>query len=818
MLKFESLLVSASLPALVMACVAATPATAQDSAPQSPAPQEVATENEIVVTAQFRSQKLQDVPIAITAMSGEMLEQRGQTSLADLGGFAPNVTLRQAPATYGPAVAAFIRGVGQRDTTFALEPGVGMYVDDVYLPTLHGSMLNLVDLDRVEILRGPQGTLAGQNSIGGSIKLYSKKPSEATDGYLSATYGSFHRVELKGAGNITLVPDQLFARLSAAGVHKDGYVTRYDYACTHPGSTVPSSVSANGCKLGTEGGKDYVAGRLALRWKPAARVTVDVVGDVTRDESETGPTTLLYVGRPAAPGSTLTGVATPAAAAYTLNGNVYGTATGSPFISYSPYGAYAQDSFSSSPYISYENYTDLAPRDGSAPWQAPLKGAINTWGIAGTISLGLTDNLNVTSITSYRKFDGNYSSGDGSPLTPSLQANRVYNRQFSQELRLSTKLWKILDLTVGGYYMDKRSRNRSRVTLPTLAFIEDNSVPATNKAVFANAELTPIPDLTLIGGLRYSDQDKSFIYGRFGVPGSSTGGAVPPSLAPLNGLVGTFKGGRVDYRAAVQYHLSQSIMGYAQFSTGFKGGGINPRPFFPAQALPHNPETLKAYEVGFKSDFLDRKVRLNGSAFINKYSDILVTVSSCPLVTGVPAAPCALPLNAGTADVKGFELETTLRPVRGFTIDGSLAYLSFKYTSISAIAASAGIGLEDKGLYISPWQWSVGAQYQIDLGHAGTVTPRIDVSHEDAFNRNANNVDAATGAKDLFGLVAARTLVNARLSYATSGGDWEFSAEVRNLTDKLYYTDVFDNRGSTNSIQGSPAEPRTWSLTVKRRF
>jgi len=305
MLTFESLLGSASLPALAIAFVVAMPALAQDGAPQNQPSQEAATENEIVVTAQFRSQKLQDVPIAITAMSGEMLEQRGQTNLADLGGFAPNVTLRQAPATYGPAVAAFIRGVGQRDTTFALEPGVGMYVDDVYLPTLHGSMLNLVDLDRVEILRGPQGTLAGQNSIGGSIKLYSKKPSEATDGYLSATYGSFNRVELKGAGNITLVPDQLFARLSDAGVHKDGYITRYDYACTHPGSTVPSSVSGSGCKLGTEGGKDYVAGRLALRWKPSARITVDVVGDVTRDESETGPTTLLYVGRPAAPGSAL---------------------------------------------------------------------------------------------------------------------------------------------------------------------------------------------------------------------------------------------------------------------------------------------------------------------------------------------------------------------------------------------------------------------------------------------------------------------------------------------------------------------------------
>lgn len=773
--------------------------------------------NEIVVTAQFRDQRLQDVPIAITAVSGAVLEQRGQSSIADLGGYAPNVTLRQAPATYGPAVVAYIRGVGQRDTTFALEPGVGIYVDDVYLPTLHGSMLNLVDLDRVEILRGPQGTLAGQNSIGGAIKLYSKKPGPNADAYLLATYGSFNRVEFRGATNVTLVPDQLYARLSGAGVQKDGYITRYDYACTHPGSTVPSSVTGNKCKLGTEGGKDYVAGRLALRWQPAPRVTVDLVGDITRDESEPGPTTLLYVGRPAAPGTALTGVATPPLPAYTINGNLYGTVAGSPFISYSPYGAYAQDTFSHSPYSSYENYTDLAPRDGSAPWQAPLKGAINTWGVSGTISAELVDHVQLTSITAYRKFDGTYSSGEGSPLSPTLQANRIWNHQFSQELRLNAQVGDLLNMTIGGFYLDKRSRNRSRVTLTTLNFIEDNSVPATTKAVFANAELTPLTALTLIGGIRYTDQKKSFIYGRFGVPGSSTGGAVPPSLAPLNGLVGKYKGDRVDYRLAAQYHVTQSLMAYGQFSTGFKGGGINPRPFFPAQALPHKPETLKAWEVGFKSDFLDRKVRLNGAAFLNKYEDILVSVSSCPL-PGAPPAPCALPLNAGKADVKGFELEATVRPVRGFSIDATLAYLHFKYTSVSAAAASAGIGLEDKGVYISPWQWSVGAQYEADLGGGHRLTPRLDISHEDAFNRNANNVDAATRAKDIFGLVPGRTLLNARLTYTSPDSHWEASGELRNLTDKLYYTDIFDNRGSTNSIQGSPGEPRTWAVSIKRRF
>ncbi|MEO6388061.1 MAG: TonB-dependent receptor [Croceibacterium sp.] len=773
--------------------------------------------NQILVTAQFREQRLQDVPIAITAMTGEMLEQRGLGSLADLGGYAPNVTLRQAPATYGPAVAAFIRGVGQRDTTFALEPGVGIYVDDVYLPTLHGSMLNLVDLERVEILRGPQGTLAGQNSIGGAIKLYSKKPSDTPDALISVTVGSFNRLEGRAASNFTIVPNHLFARLSLAAVHKDGYVTRYDYRCTHPGSTVPSSVTSTDCRLGKEGGKAYAAGRLALRWEPSSAVTVDVVGDITRDDSGPGPTTLLYVGRPAVPGSMLTGVATPPLAAYTLNGNVYGTTTGSPFVSYSPYGNFAQDTFTNSRYVSYENYADLAPRDGSAPWQAPLKAAINTWGLSGTISADLTDHVNLTSITSYRQFDGEYSSGDGSPLTPTLQASQIFNHQFSQEVRLNAEIADNLNVTVGGFYLDKTSRNRTRVTLTTLGFIEDNSVPSTTKAVFANAELTPIPPLTLIGGIRYTDIEKTFIYGRFGVPGSSTGGAVPSALAPLNGLRGSFKGDRVDYRAAAQFHFTDNVMAYAQFSTGFKSGGINPRPFFPAQALPHDPETLRAYEAGFKTDFFGRRLRLNGAAFLNKYENILVTVSSCPL-PGVPAAPCALPLNAGAADVKGFELELSARPIDGLSIDASLAYLNFKYTSISAIAASAGIGLEDEGVYISPWQWSIGAQYDIDLHGIGTLTPRVDATHEDAFNRNSNNVDAVTGGRDIFGLIKGRTLVNARLTYATADGDWELSGEVRNLTDKFYYSDIFDNRGSTNSIQGSPAEPRTWAMTVRRRF
>ncbi|MEO6359556.1 MAG: TonB-dependent receptor [Sphingomicrobium sp.] len=834
-IRFNPLHTATSIFALAGALSAAAPAAAQDAttasstAGTSTAPDATAQDqkqaqktatDEIVVTAQFRAQKLQDTPLAITAVSGAMLEARGQTNIADVGNQAPNVTLRQAPATYGPAVVAYIRGVGQRDTSFALEPGVGLYVDDVYLPTMHGSMLGLVDLDRVEILRGPQGTLAGQNSIGGAIKLYSKKPDGNGGGYVQATYGSFNRVELRGAGNFTLVPDHLFARVSGTGVHKDGYITRYDYACTHPGTPIPSAVTnSKNCKLGTEGGKDYIAGRLALRYQPNERVTLDLVGDMTQDESEAGPTTLLYVGQNAVPGATNTGSATtgPAAAAYTMNGVRYGTATGSQFISYSPYGDYAQDTFSHSPYTSYENYLEIAPRDKSGPWSAPIKSAIDSWGVSGNLKVDLSPSFSVTSITAYRKFSGVYASADGSPLSPTLQASRIFNHQFSQELRLNGQFGETFNFTVGGYYLHKQSENVTRVTLPTLNFIEDNHIPATTKAAFVNADWEALARLHLIVGVRYTDLKKSFIYGRKGIPGSATGGATPPAIASLDGLVGTFSGDRVDWRGAVQYRWSDQLMTYAQASTGFKGGGVNPRPFFPAQALPFGPEKLIAYEGGFKSDFLDHKVRLNVSGFINKYEDILVSVASCPL-PGVPATPCALPLNAGKADVKGGEAELTLRPVAGLSIDASLSYLDFKYTSISAAAATSGIGREDKGQYISPWQWSLGAQYEFAFANGATLTPRVDISHQDAFNRNANNVDAVTGGKDIFGEVAGRTLVNARLAFRSPGEEWELALEGRNLTDKLYYTDVFDNRGSTNSVQGSVGEPRTFAVTVKRRF
>ena len=215
---------------LAMAACLATPAFAQDDANKGDN-SKATDENAIVVTATFRETQLQDTPLAITAVNSALLEQRGETDVSQIAAQAPNVVLTPQPQNSGVGLVAFIRGIGQTDFNYALEPGVGIYVDDVYIPTLSSSMIDLMDLDRVEILRGPQGTLAGKNSIGGAIKLFSSKPDGSGRGSIQATYGSFNRVDVRGFADFA-VTDNLFARIAGVSKNRDGYVTLLDYGLT----------------------------------------------------------------------------------------------------------------------------------------------------------------------------------------------------------------------------------------------------------------------------------------------------------------------------------------------------------------------------------------------------------------------------------------------------------------------------------------------------------------------------------------------------------------------------------------------------------
>ena len=370
----------------------------------------------------------------------------------------------------------------------------------------------------------------------------------------------------------------------------------------------------------------------------------------------------------------------------------------------------------------------------------------------------------------------------------------------SQELRLTGNWDMKLDYTIGGFYLDQNGGLNARVGLPWVGFDfthGPDSTPATTKAVFGDATWHIIDKLDLSGGVRYSDETKDYTYFRHNADGtpiiSGYNGilgpqAGPPPLPALNGTTAHFKGTRLDYRVALQYQFTPDIMAYVDTATGYKGGGVDPRPFVLQQAVSFQPETLTAYEGGLKMYLLDRKVRLNLAGFYNEYNSIQLTLTSCPQQSGggpgAAAIPCALPQNVGNAHVSGFEAETEIHPLPGLEIDGSLSYLNFKYTSI-ANAAATGISLAMKTPYTPDWKWSLGAQYTIDMGQYGTLTPRVDVNYQAAEFTNPIN-------DPYWNQIPQYTVGNARITYRAPSGGWSAWLSVTNFTNQLYYLTLFD--------------------------
>ncbi len=834
----------ASAGALAVAMIA-SPAQAQDATDSADNP-------EIIVTAQFREQNLQDTPLAISAVNSALLESRSQTSVEQVAAQAPNVTLTPQGQQNGSGLIAFIRGVGQTDFNFALEPGVGIYVDDVYIPTLTGSLLDLMDLDRVEVLRGPQGTLSGRNAIGGAIKLFSTKPQGNGRGSIQATYGSYNRIEVRGFADLAL-SDKLFMRVAGVSKNRDGYVKRLDYGLTHPGSGVPSNNTGSPV-LGTLGGQSYAAGKLSLRWVPSETVEVNISGDYTRDRSEAGAGVLRYYNNASTTGD---GVA------WMTN-----TITGAPVTGncrFVPYGVNSCDTLTGYDprYVTYSTFADTRPVTAQAPFK-PLIFQPHQWldnyGVMGTIDIDLTDSLSLKSITAWRHYKSDWAQDvDNSPLANQQLAQVLVNDQWSQELRLNGKIGADaqFEYTLGGFYFKRDGTLTARVDLnyAGLDFIHGpDPTPASNKALFATGIWHVTDAFNVTGGVRQSWDSKEYLFQRHNPDGTLPGAcaAPPPAatfstgvpnclIAGLNGSPASFSSKRFDWRVAMDYRFSPEVMVYAQVATGYRAGGVNPRPYFgPAngalnQIKSFNPETLLSYEAGFKTDLFDRKMRLNVSAFYNDYKDIILTLSACPI------SPCLQPNNVGQAHVKGFEVETLIKPTPAFTLDGALSYIDFKYTALNGTTA---VKLDMVTPYTPKWKWSFGAQYDIENVLGGTLSARFDGSYQSHVYTEAVNYDrilvsttapitttpavagvtARPGGGPLATLVASNRidgyfLGNARLTWKQdSEAPFSVSLEVQNLFNRYYFTSLYEQFGSPGTISGAPGLPRTWAVTIKKSF
>ncbi|MXO70732.1 TonB-dependent receptor [Alteraurantiacibacter buctensis] len=791
----------------------------------------------IVVTAQFREQNLQDTPLAITAVTAEILEAKSQTDLATIADSAPNVQIRPQTAAFGPSVTASIRGIGQGDFNPAYEPGVGIYIDDIYYPSLTGAIFDTLDLDRVEILRGPQGTLSGRNSIGGAVKMYSRMPNGDSSGMVEGSYGSRDRISLRGAADFALTSN-LFMRISGVSKRQDGYVDQLDFGCVYPaggsatffnGTTnVPRNpaggearrIFTDNCRVARLGGTNYQAGRAILRWEPSDSFNYTLIADYT-DDHRTGSGQVLISTR----AKTSANVRTPG---------------GLPFDDRFVCGRFCN--FQVDGHTAGVFNGSLATNQQLSAVNGDNTTSYRGWGVSGQGNLDLTDNLQLVSITGYREFDTQFfADGDISPAQTGYGINNLSNWSFSQELRLNAELTDALFVTLGAYYFEQSSVYDSVQDLrylPTnaLQFRQPDTVGADAKAVFANVGWEIMPDLNLNAGIRYTEETKDQHYFRYNLDGTinrfldpfgaaygpgfegpntlniPVGPQVPAQGKALTGAVANYQGDKIDWRVALDYRFSDAFMAYASVSTGFKGGGSNPRPFNAFQLLSFAPETLTAYEIGFKSDLFDRRLRVNVSAFQNEYDDIQVGVSPCPLAAGVDAVfatPSACRINGGNARIKGLELEMNAEPVDGLRLDGSVSYIDFTYQTVTP-----PILITDEGTGMPEWKWSIGAQYEIDLGGSGSLTPRFDVNHQDVTFTGYDG----TGVNRLAQFLPAFTVANARLTWRNEDRDLSVALEVTNLFDSYYFYSVFDQRNNNGGRIGAPARPREWALTVRKDF
>jgi iron complex outermembrane receptor protein len=814
---------------------------------------------EIIVTAEFREASVQDTPIAITAVNAEMLDARSQTNLYQITAQAPNVSLRPAGSSSGSALIAFIRGIGQTDFNPSVEPGVAIYVDDVYYSTITGNLLDLLDLDRVEVLRGPQGTLAGRNAIGGAIKLFTRKADGADDINVSLTKGTFNRTDLKAAGGFTLVEDRLYARVAGVSRSSEGYVTRLDYACANglppPGQPggLPTYAQAFGCELGKEGGQSYTSGRLNLRWTPTDNFEINFATSIVNDDSESQPGVLIAAKDHS--GSNFPWISPNPFVSDVPNNPAFDPNAGSTvpiFFDNNGNGAYdagidvPYDNRFARPgtYTNFSTYINDGLSTGSnlfqggtgentdlfKPYVIEPVNTLDAWDYSLNFDWQISDNVSMLYVFSQREYENRFAEDtDGSPLAVQQLLQVMNHEQTTHELRFNVAAGDRVDLTIGAFYLDQETNEDARVDLPYVGFDfihGPDLVPAKNKAVYAQAAIQLTDRLDLSLGVRRSEDEKSYTFRRrnpdltpvepcaeipgLGFPNPWFWEASNPPNCGVFGLdllPVAYSSDNTDWRIALSADVGDASMFYVQAATGYKAGGNNARPFFPSQLNAFKPETLDSFEVGFKTQ-VGNNARMNFALFSNDYADIQLPTNVCTWAPDGQQTPCASQNNVGDADVWGIEFEAEWHPTDSLTLDATMSHLDFEYKSIIPGATAVTLGM------ITPFtpenKVSFGLQNRFTLPGGSTLTPRIDAAFTDSVYSNA--VNAETNFIDSY------TIVNARLTWESANEDWEIALESTNLTDEYYYLTIFDLWGPAGYIHGQPGRPREWAVTVRRSF
>ncbi len=712
----------------------ASPTQAEGTPPVDAQPEQAAL-GDIVVTAQKRETNLQDTPLAITAVGGVDLREREITSIENLAPSLPNVNFGK---NVGFARIA-IRGVGLDTTVAAQEGRVAVHLDGVYLSRPSVAISSFFDVNRVEVVRGPQGTLYGRNATAGAVNIVSNDPEQELGGYARVTVGNYGLISSEGAitGGLT---DTLSARIAYTATRRDGYGDNF---------TTGEEIDNN---------KEFAL-RAKLRFEPSSDFDLTLSADVFRENDNNFVYHYIGPGRP----------------------------------NFVPFG----------PRLGGRVTDD--PRDAFADVDQVNIRTFYGFGGVANVDLGFAT---LTSVTSYRRSDLEYlSDADGTDAV--VAAFRIQERasQFSQELRLGGNTGRLRWL-LGAYYFDEDIFGNNAfqpvraLATNTLTQGVDYRGDITTKAyaVFGQLDYTVVDDLTVSVGARYNSEKK----------GTDSRGIVDfatpfnPAV-PLNYTlfqVDDVTQNSFTPRLGLEYRVNDDVLLYATYARGFKSGGYAVTSF----VAPLEPEELTDYEGGIKAQWLDGRVRTNISAFYYDYTNLQVQ-----RVLGA----VAVPLNAGSAEVKGLELELAAKPVPALDLSANISLLDSKFknfaTADTARPELGEIDLEGNRLQQAPaYTVNLAAAYTIPTS-AGEFTARGEATWVDrVFFSFYNRPEVSQGANAKF---------NAFLNYRRDGSGFTGSVFVRNLTDRRTISSAQVSAGFVGfPIMGAYDPPRTYGLSIGYAF
>ncbi len=757
----------------------------------------VTTGEEIVVTARRREESLQDTPVAVSPFSAETLEARQAEGTQDLERITPSLQLKPAGQLSGNTAASvvFIRGVGQLDPTAAVDPGVGIYIDEVYVGRAVGGLIDFGDISSVEILRGPQGTLFGRNTIGGAILVRTRPPEFGSfGGKVNLRVGDDNLYDGFAAFNLPL-GDTAAARLSAGFRQRDGYVTR----------------PFDGRDLGDD---DRYSLNGSLNWTPSPSSLVFLRADYTKRDENGAPFVFAGINERA-----------PVPAIVSVAAGCPGATI--PFV---PPG----DPRFGPPHVPpiddprcANNFQALGGLASGGT--APVSSTSEVWGVAGTATLQLADWASLNSITAYRSTDSRgVRDADNTRfeiLTTDLTTD---SRQVSQELQLQLGFEK-LSAILGGYYFNEATDERLTAFLPfpptppiiasllaggpgardlQISDLETDSI-----AAFGQLSLKPISRLELTGGLRYTRDRKTFQGTVLNLFPSTRPDPDPlPTLAiPEGGPLFIFNRPFEDTfsaltgSASVQYRWNDSLSTYASYARSFKSGGFNTRYNAPPPGfvpVPFDEETVDSYELGAKLG-VGRDFWFNIAVFRADYQDIQMIFRQ-----GV----VPLLFNAGEATIEGVEAEFHYRSARRLILEGGLSTLDDEIKSITPIPGTVATIAPGDELPLTPsLQGNLGLSVPIDLNDRFVLTPRVDGSYTASVIFIAPGSDPRVEQDDY-------AVGNASLALTDTKRDWRLTAGVLNLFDERYLAQGNASLATLGYAEAIYARPRNWFLQLSFDF